>query len=207
MDGRSTKQYWEQIYQTKDTVREVSWYQDTPKTSINLILSTGIGKNGSIIDVGGGDSKLVDKLLELNFKNILVLDISAKSLQNAKARLRDKAKAITWIESDVLEFETDTRFDVWHDRATFHFLTKKEDIARYVEKAGKFLKPSGYLIISTFSVNGPKKCSGLDIRQYSEDLIKETFEKDFRLGRSFEETHTTPFSTEQNFLFSIFKRK
>ncbi|MDP2741636.1 MAG: class I SAM-dependent methyltransferase [bacterium] len=204
---QTRKQHWEEIYQTKDTVREVSWYQDTPKTSINFILSTGVNKNANIIDVGGGDSMLVDKLLELGFKNIFVLDISTKALQKAKTRLEEKGKTVIWIEADILEFDTESRFDIWHDRAAFHFLTKAEDIIRYVETAGKFIKPSGHLIVSTFSMNGPKKCSGLDITQHSENSIKKTFQKYFSHIRSFEEIHTTPFNTKQNFLFNLFKRK
>lgn len=207
MDSNSTKQHWEGIYQTKDTVREVSWYQNTPKTSIDLILSIGLDKNANIIDIGGGDSRLVDKLLELEFKNIFVLDISAKALQKAKTRLGEKAKSVIWVEADILEFGTESHFDIWHDRAAFHFLTKEEDIANYVEIAGKFIKSSGYLIISTFSTNGPKKCSGLDIAQYSEDSIKKTFQKDFSHIKSFEKIHTTPFNTKQNFLFNLFKRQ
>ncbi len=207
MENNSTKQHWEEIYQTKDTVREVSWYQDIPKTSIDFILSTGTDKNADIIDIGGGDSRLADKLLELGFKNVSVLDISAKALQKAKTRLGEKAKSVIWIEADILEFDTESRFDIWHDRAAFHFLTKEEDIANYIEIAGKLIKTSGYLVISTFSMNGPKKCSGLDITQYSEDSIKKTFQKDFGHIKSFEEIHTTPFNTKQNFLFNLFKRK
>jgi len=207
MGSNSTKQHWEGIYQTKDTAREASWYQNIPKTSTDLILSTGTDKNADIIDIGGGDSVLVDELSELGFKNISVLDISAKALQKAKTRIGKNEKSVIWIESDVLEFDTESRFDIWHDRATFHFLTKEEDIANYVEIAGKFIKPSGYLIISTFSTNGPKKCSGLEITQYSEDSIKKTFRKDFRHIKSFEEIHTTPFNTKQKFLFNLFKRK
>ncbi len=203
----STKQHWEKIYQTKNTVHEVSWYQDTPKTSIDLIVSTGVDENANIIDIGGGDSRLVDNLLELGFKNIFILDISAKALQKAKTRLGGKGKSAIYIEADILEFDTESRCNIWHDRAAFHFLTKKEDIVRYVENAGKIIKPSGYLIIATFSMNGPKKCSGLDIMQYSEDSIKKTFQKDFSHIRSFEEVHTTPFDTKQNFLFNLFKRK
>ncbi|MFA6097783.1 MAG: class I SAM-dependent methyltransferase [Candidatus Paceibacterota bacterium] len=204
---QAKKQHWEKIYLEKDTALEVSWYQDIPKTSIDLILSTGADHNANIIDIGGGDSKLVDKLLELGFKNLSVLDISARALQKAKTRLGEKAKSVNWIETDVLEFDTETHFDVWHDRAAFHFLTKKEDIASYVEIAGKFIKPGGHLIVSTFSMSGPKKCSGLDITQYSEDSIKKTFQEDFSHAKSFEEAHITPFNTEQNFLFNLFKRK
>lgn len=205
--NNSSKQHWENIYETKNTTKDVSWYQDIPKTSINLILSTGVDKNANIIDIGGGDSKLVDMLLELGFKNVFVLDISAKAIEKTKIRLGGKARLVTWIETDILEFDSDIRFDIWHDRATFHFLTKRDDIGRYVEIAGKFIKANAYLITSTFSVDGPSKCSGLNITQYSEDSIKKIFKKEFIHVRSFEEVHITPFNTKQNFLFSIFKRK
>ena len=206
MKNNPTKQHWEDIYKMKDTTSEVSWYQDDPRTSVELISSIGVGKNGYIIDIGGGDSKLADKLIEFGFKNLSVLDISAESLKKAKSRLGGKADSITWIESDVLEFETGTRFDVWHDRAAFHFLTRKEDITSYVDIAAKFIKPNGYLIVSTFSIHGPKKCSGLDITQYSENSINETFSKGFNHVKSFEEVHTTPFNTKQNFIWSVFQR-
>lgn len=207
MASNSTKQHWEKIYQTKDTVREVSWHQAAPKTSIDLILSTGVDKNANIIDVGGGDSRLADNLFELGFKNISVLDISAEALQKAKMRLGEKGKSIIYIEADILEFNTESHFDIWHDRAAFHFLTEEEDIVHYAGIAAKFIKPKGCLIISTFSMSGPQKCSGLDIMQYSEDSIKRAFQNDFSHERSFEEAHSTPFDTKQNFLFNVFKRK
>ena len=207
MPGNTNKKHWENIYQTKDTINEVSWYQDNPRTSVELILSTGLSKAASIIDVGGGDSKLVDKLLESGFKNLFVLDISAAALEKAKIRIGSKAGLITWIEADILEFETGARFDVWHDRAAFHFFTHEDDVASYAVASEKLVKPDGYLIISTFSVNGPKRCSGLDITQYSNDSIKKTFEKGFNHLKSFEESHTTPFSTQQNFLWSVFKHR
>ena len=113
---------------------------------------------------------------------------------------------VTWIESDILDFDTEIRFDTWHDRAAFHFLTDRKDITHYIEIAGKLIKPNGHLIISAFSESGPKKCSGLDITQYSEDLIKQTFRKEFDFIKSFEETHTTPFNTKQSFLWSVFRK-
>lgn len=206
MRNNPIKQHWENIYWTKDTTTEVSWYQDDPRISVDLILSTKASKVANLIDVGGGDSKLVDKLLALGFKNLFVLDISGEALEKAKRRLDDKANLVTWVESDILEFETDTHFDIWHDRAAFHFLTKKGDISRYIEATRTFIKPEGYLIISTFSVNGPKRCSGLDITQYSEDSIKRVFGKGFNHIKSFEETHATPFDTKQIFLWSVFKK-
>ena len=206
MQNNVKKQHWENIYRTKDTTTDVSWYQNYPQTSVDLILSTKMEKNSSFIDIGSGDSQLVDALLELGFKNLSVLDISSEALEKAKIRLGNKAASITWIESDILKFDTSKHFDVWHDRATFHFLTEKKDIAHYVEIADKLIKPKGYLVISTFSLNGPERCSGLDITQYSENSIKETFKKRFNHIRSFKETHATPFNTEQNFLWSIFKK-
>lgn len=204
--NKTKKEHWEKIYQSKDTTTDVSWYQDDPSTSIKLILSTGVNKVGNIIDVGGGDSKLVDKLLQLNYQNLSVLDISGKALKKAKVRLGENANLVTWIESDILEFDTRARFDIWHDRATFHFLTKKSDITDYAETAGKLVKPDGHLIISTFSENGPNQCSGLGITQYAKESIKKVFESDFKLVESFEETHQTPFNTKQSFLWSVFRK-
>jgi len=206
MNDMSKKQHWENIYQKKDTTSEVSWYQDSPDISIKLILSAATNKDGGIIDIGGGDSRLVDKLLELGFKNLSVLDISAKSLAKVKIRLGDKANLVTWIESDVLGFDTKAQFDIWHDRATFHFLTTKEDIDHYVEIAGKLIKPNGYLIIAAFSTSGPKRCSGLDITQYSEAVMKETFGRGFDHIKSFKETHITPFATKQSFQWTVFRK-
>lgn len=200
------KQHWGNIFRTKDTVNDVSWYQDYPKTSVDMVLSAGAGKDSAVIDVGSGDSRLVDALLELEFNSLSVLDISGEALEKARTRLGGKAADVTWIESDVLEFDTAERFDVWHDRAAFHFLTRREEVARYVELTGKLIKPGGYLVMATFAVDGPARCSGLDITQYSEDSIKETFKRDFNQVRSIKETHDTPFGTEQNFLWSVFRR-
>src|SRR3989344_3859507 len=195
-----TREHWEDIYCTKD-FNEVSWYQENPKTSVDLILSANTDKDANIIDIGGGDSRLVDKLLELHFRNISILDISLKALEKAQQRLGEKAKIVKWINSDLREFETSDRFDIWHDRALFHFLTSKKDIDKYVELVKKYLKPNGYLIIGTFSLKGPEKCSGLNVKRYSEDSIKKVFSKGFRYIKSFEEMHHTPFQTTQSFVY------
>ena len=199
------KEHWESIYQTKKP-NEVSWYQEKPKTSLNLIAEVGLGKNASIIDIGAGDSKLVDNLLDIGFRNITVLDVSSMALEKAKKRLGDRADAVKWIVSDLREFETSDRYDLWHDRAVLHFLTAEEDINKYAEVVRRFLKPNGYLILSTFSENGPKRCSGLDIKQYSEDSVKELF-SDFEHVKSFEEEHLTPWEASQIFIYSIFRKK
>ncbi|MBI4453896.1 class I SAM-dependent methyltransferase [Candidatus Woesearchaeota archaeon] len=197
-------EHWENIYQTKKS-NEVSWHQEKPKTSLNLISETNLDKDAKFIDVGAGDSNLVDNLLALGFKNITVLDVSSNALNRAKKRLRNKANDVKWIVSDLREFETNEKYDVWHDRAVLHFLTEKEDISGYVEKVRQLLKPSGYLIVSTFSENGPKKCSGLDIKQYSEDSMIKLF-NGFKHIKSFEEEHLTPWGASQIFIFNVFRK-
>ena len=157
-----------------------------------------------MIDIGGGDSKLVDFLLDEGFEDITVLDISAKALEKAKQRLGDLADKVKWIVSDITEFEPPTTFDLWHDRATFHFLTNKEQITRYMNTARKAVK--GYLTIGTFSDNGRKKCSGLDIKQYNEQTLTAELQNGFDKIRCITEDHITPFNTTQNFLFCSFKR-
>ena len=199
------KEHWESIYQTKKP-NEVSWYQDKPNTSLKLIAGTDLDKNAGIIDVGAGDSKLVDNLLDIGFRNITVLDVSSTALEKAKKRLGNRADAVKWIVSDLREFETSDRYDIWHDRAVLHFLTREEDINKYVEVVRRLLKTNGYLILSTFSENGPKRCSGLDIKQYSEDSIKELF-SDFKHLKSFEEEHLTPWGASQIFMYIIFRKK
>ena len=199
------KEHWESVYQAKKS-DEVSWFQEKPNTSLNLIAETGLDKDARIIDVGAGDSRLVDNLLVLGFRNITVLDVSSTALKRAKKRLRDKANSVKWIESDLMKFETNDRYDLWHDRAVLHFLTKEEDTIKYVELVRKFLKPKGYIIVSAFFANGPKRCSGLDIKQYSENSVKKLF-NDFEHIKSFEEEHLTPWGASQIFIHSIFKKE
>src|SRR3972149_4204028 len=148
-----TKEHWENVW-TRKKSNEVSWYQQDPKTSIDLILSTNPSKDAGIIDVGGGDSNLVDKLLDLGFKNITVLDISAKALKRAKERLGEKAKRVKWIECNLSELDTNDRYDIWHDRALLHFLPSEEDLKNYLDLTRNRVKETGYLILSTFSTNG-----------------------------------------------------
>lgn len=198
------KKHWETVYETKNP-DQVSWTQETPKTSLEFILSFGLKKSAKIIDIGGGDSKLVDYLLDAGFQNVTVLDVSSKSLEKAKARLGAKANKVNWIVSDITEFEPHSTFDVWHDRATFHFLTTNQQIKKYIKIATKCV--SGYLIIGTFSSNGPKKCSGLDIKQYDEEELTMELKNGFDKIQCVTEDHLTPFNTIQNFLFCSFKRQ
>ena len=198
------KEHWENIYQTKKS-NEVSWHQKKPKTSLNLISGINLDKGAKIIDIGAGDSKLVDNLLAVGFRNITVLDVSSNALNRVKKRLGNRANDVKWIVSDLMEFKTNNRYDLWHDRAVLHFLTEEEEINRYVERVRQLLKPNGYLIVSTFSENGPKKCSGLYIKQYSEDSMKKLF-SGFEHIKSFEEEHLTPWENSQIFIYSLFKK-
>lgn len=197
------KQHWETVYTTKQP-NEVSWTQETPQTSLDFIRSFNLSKSASIIDVGGGNSKLVDFLLNEGYENITVLDISATALEKAKVRLGERAEKVNWIVSDITEFKPTTTYDIWHDRAAFHFLTKDEQIGKYLSIVKNAVK--GFLVMGTFSESGPKKCSGLDIRQYSATSLEEIFKDDFTKLTCKTEDHTTPFNTTQNFTFCSFKR-
>ena len=163
--------------------------------------------DANIIDIGGGDSHFVDALLDKGYKNIWVLDISSKAIDKAKQRLGARANNVHWIVSDVTEFEPPVQVDFWHDRAAFHFLTTEDEIYKYVTIAEDAIKKDGYLILGTFSENGPEKCSGLKIKQYSEASMSARFEVAFDKIKCITEDHITPFSTVQNFLFCSFKKK
>lgn len=203
-EKQNYKDHWQNVYETKNP-NEVSWTQKIPQTSLDLIEEVSKGKSSKIIDIGGGDSNLVDFLLEKGFENISVLDISAKALEKAKTRLEVQAENVDWIVTDITEFKTSTEYDIWHDRAVFHFLTTQDKIKKYVEIVRNAV--SDTLIIGTFSVDGPQKCSGLPILQYNEERLKNIFSQDFELVRSFTEDHITPFNTVQNFIFCQFKKK
>lgn len=198
------KNHWEKVYETKNP-DQVSWTQEVPKTSLDFINSFKLEKSAKIIDIGGGDSNLVDHLLDAGFENITVLDISAKALEKVQKRLGEKAKKVSWIVSDITEFKPDTTYDVWHDRAAFHFLTSAEQIEKYQEIVSNSV--DGYLIIGTFSENGPLKCSGLDITQYNQEKLTTEFSEKFQKISCLTEDHKTPFDTFQSFLFCSFRRK
>jgi ubiquinone/menaquinone biosynthesis C-methylase UbiE len=199
------KQHWENIYSTKQ-LQDVSWYQPTPTTSIDFLKAFNISTSAKIIDVGGGDSFLVDNLLDMGYQDITVLDISAASLDRAKKRLGDKAAKVKWIVADATTFKPNEQYDFWHDRAAFHFLTQDEEINNYIETIREHLKPTGILIIGTFSEQGPKKCSGIEIKQYSEITMTERLQKFFEKVKCITVDHKTPFDTIQNFIFCSFKK-
>lgn len=201
------KEHWDKIYATK-AENELSWFQPYPKTSVEFLDSFNLPLTVNIIDIGGGDSHLVNVLLEKGYQNIWVLDISANAIERTKKRLGNQANKIHWIISDVTEFDfSDLQFDLWHDRAAFHFLTTEEKIYKYVFAAEDAIKKGGYLLLGTFSEQAPKKCSGLEIKQYSETSISARFKVYFEKIRCIHEDHITPFNSIQNFLFCSFKRK
>lgn len=201
----SNKNHWENVFSTKSR-NQVSWTQEYPKTSIDYIESLSLPKSANIIDVGGGDSNLVDALLDRGYQNIWVLDISETALDKARNRLAIKAQNVNWIVTDILEFQSDIRFDFWHDRAVFHFLTESCDIEKYVNLVCNLVAEGGGFLLGTFSENGPQKCSGLNITQYNDIKMKETFDLCFQSVKCFSEDHITPFNTVQNFQFCGFKK-
>jgi len=198
------KNHWENVYKTKNE-NEVSWFQETPHKSIDLIKSINIDFSCNIIDVGAGDSRLVDNLLLLGFKNITVLDISSKSIEKAKIRLGEKSDLISWVVSDINEYKSEKKFDLWHNRAAFHFLRSTKKIKSYVKLVNELINNQGTLIISTFSKNGPLKCSGLEVSQYDRKGISELF-KNFKLNKSEIYIHKTPFNTNQEFIYNVLSK-
>ncbi|MBS1491356.1 MAG: class I SAM-dependent methyltransferase [Bacteroidetes bacterium] len=199
------KKHWETIYQTKE-LNEVSWYQPVPETSLHFLKQYNIPTTAKIIDAGGGDSLLVDHLLNMGYLHISVLDISAQAIHRAKKRLGHQAKKVTWIVADVTTFKPTEKYDFWHDRAAFHFLTNEKEISQYIETIQQSLNPSGMLVIGTFSEKGPEKCSGIEIKQYSETSMTDRLKKYFEKIRCIIVEHTTPFNTLQNFIFCSFRK-
>lgn len=200
------KDHWENVY-TKKSPLEVSWYQTHPAISLDLIASTGIDHSARIIDVGAGASVLVDKLLEAGYKDITVLDIASKAMDYAKERLGSRAQKVVWVVADITEFEPSQQYDLWHDRAVFHFLTDKTDRRKYVEALKKTLKPEGHLILSAFSLEGPPQCSGLSVERYDVEKMKKELGDEFEFITSKRESHVTPWQAEQEFIYCHFKKK
>ncbi len=206
MEQFDKKKHWDSIYSTKQTT-EVSWYEPNPATSMAHINALDLNKDAFIIDIGGGDSLLVDHLLKNGFTNVSVLDISQAAIDKAKNRLGELATRVTWLVSDIVNFKPEHKYDLWHDRAAFHFLTTTKDIEKYIQIATQSLNENGSLFIGTFSTLGPKKCSGIDIQQYSETTMETIFTKHFDKIKCIETEHKTPFETLQNFVFCSFKKK
>ncbi len=206
METFDRKNHWENIYQTKQP-EEVSWYQPSPRISLDVMQQHAIPTTAHIIDVGGGDSLLVDHLLMLGYEHITVLDISEEALRRAQQRLGTEAKKVTWLQADAATFEPTQAYDFWHDRAAFHFLTDQKEIEHYLKAVHQSLSSNGIFLVATFSQQGPKKCSGIPIQQYSEKSITERFHFYFEKISCQTHDHFTPFNTLQNFIFCTFRKK
>lgn len=205
MERFDRKKHWENIYQTKE-LKDVSWYEPTPETSLDFFKQFNVPSTAKIIDIGGGDSFLVDHLLDLGYQDISILDISAAAIERAKKRLGNKAGKVKWIVADAAKFEPTEHYDFWHDRAAFHFLTNELEISNYLDTAQKNITPTGILVIGTFSEQGPKKCSSIEIKQYSENSMSEQLKNFFEKIKCITIDHKTPFNTIQNFVFCSFRK-
>jgi len=194
------KKHWEQVYKGKSPL-EVSWFQLQPTHSLRFIQSTGITKQDFIIDVGGGASVLVDRLLDDGYENLAVLDISSSALEHAKQRLGERAEKVKWYEADITSFNPPNAYSLWHDRAVFHFLTQKSDREKYIKTLKKAVPRHGHIILAAFSIGGPKKCSGLDIVQYDAGKLLNVLGDEFVLVEEIEESHMTPANNEQKFSY------
>jgi len=196
-----SKSHWEKVYRTKQP-NEVSWYRPHLDVSLQLIEEASPNRDAQIIDVGGGESTLVDDLLNRGYHNLSVLDVSATALVVAKERLGDKADKVDWLCGDVTTFAFSRhQYDVWHDRAVFHFLTKSEERAAYVRQVAHAVKPGGHVIVATFGPEGPTKCSGLDVVRYGADALHHEFGSDFQLVKHLTELHRTPAGLIQQFTY------
>ena len=199
-------EHWNQVYQTK-TPDDLSWFQTRPATSLRLIEACGVAKDDGIIDVGGGASVLVDFLLEAGYRGLAVLDISAAALDHSKGRLGARAGVVDWFAADVTTFTSPRQFGLWHDRAVFHFLTEQADRQKYVETMKRTLTPDGHAVIGTFAIDGPEKCSGLSVCRYDAPAICAELGAEFQLVEQVNDTHVTPWNTEQRFSYFRFARR
>jgi len=206
MNDVSRQNHWEKVYATKGE-SEVSWFQETPALSLELIRLVGAIQNSGIVDIGGGASRLADGLVSQGFEDVTVLDLSAAALASARARMGDKANRVTWIAADVTTWEPSRTYDVWHDRAAFHFLTDPKDQAAYMTRLRRALRPGGHAIIGTFALDGPERCSGLVVSRHDAGSLAATLGGGFELIDSRRHEHITPWGTPQRFQFSTFRRE
>ena len=195
---------WESVYQSKEEA-ETNWFEDRPQVSLDLIAETGAGKDVAIVDVGAGSSRLVDCLLEQGFRRITVLDLSETALAKARARLPPEAP-VEWVVANVLHWQPSGRFDVWHDRAAFHFLTEASDQNAYLKVMDQALVSGGHAIIGTFAIDGPTSCSGLPVARYDAALLSERLGSGYRLVRSLNHAHRTHWGSVQRFHFAVFQK-
>lgn len=205
MSNIERRAHWENVYQTRGE-REVSWYEESPSISLDYIRATGAKPGASIIDIGGGASRLVDTLLDEGFEAVTVLDLSEKALATSKARLGARGAKVQWVAADVTTWEPSQTYDVWHDRAAFHFLTDPKDRAAYAARVLRAVRPGGHVIIGTFALDGPERCSGLPVVRYDAVSLSKILGPSFKLIESRNHAHQTPMGAIQRFQFSRFRR-
>ena len=205
MESESRRAHWENVYASK-AENEVSWFQESPAPSLALIAGVRATPDSAIIDIGGGASRLVDHLIEHGFHDVTVLDLSAAALEIAKARLGERAGRAQWLVADATTWQPSRAYDVWHDRAAFHFLTEDRDRAAYIARLKQGLKIGGHAIIATFALDGPEKCSGLPVMRYDASRLGQALGPEFKLLQSHGNDHATPWGSHQQFQFSLFQR-
>ena len=204
MSTGARQAHWENIYTTK-AEGEVSWFEDSPGVSLKLIKAAGASQTAAIIDVGGGASRLVDTLIDLGYQNVTVLDLSEAALAMAKTRMGNKSQSVHWIVADATTWQPSAKnYDVWHDRAAFHFLTDEYDREAYVARLKEALRPGGAAIIGSFSLDGPEKCSGLPVQRYDAVSLGQILGPSFSLVQTLDHEHRTPWGASQKFQFSRF---
>lgn len=201
----SRQSHWQDVY-SKKSENEVSWFQASPSPSLELIAKLSVTEDSSIIDVGGGASRLVDHLIDRGYGDLTVLDLADAALQAAKGRLGKRADRVHWIAADVTIWEPERVYDIWHDRAAFHFLTEERDRAAYIERLQRGVRMGGHAIIATFALDGPEKCSGLPVMRYDSQSLGHTIGRAFQLVDTRRHVHSTPWKSDQSFQFSVFRR-
>jgi SAM-dependent methyltransferase len=205
MNDVGRRNHWENVYATKGE-HEVSWFQEAPEPSLQLIGLAGATRSSGIIDIGGGASRLVDCLVSQGYQDVTVLDLSEAALASARSRIGEEASRVTWIAADVTAWEPSRTYDVWHDRAAFHFLTDAKDQMAYVARLRRALRPGGHAIIGTFAPDGPERCSGLTVSRYDANSLAATLGPGFELIDARRHEHATPWGATQKFQFSTFRR-
>lgn len=206
MQSESREVHWQNVYTTKAEAG-VSWFQETPEPSLQLMAEVEATPASAIIDIGGGASRLVDRLIDRGFEDLTVLDLSGAALEAAKARLGGRAASVQWIVADVTVWEPSKAYDIWHDRAAFHFLSGHDDRVAYVARLTRALKTGGYAIIATFAPDGPEQCSGLPVVRYDADGLAQVLGPAFELVHTRRHAHATPWGSVQSFQFSVFRRR
>jgi SAM-dependent methyltransferase len=204
MQSESRQAHWEGVY-TKKGENEVSWFQENPAPSLELIAQVGATSASAIVDIGGGASRLVDNLVERGFEDVTVLDLSEAALEAAKIRLGCRAAQVHWFVADVTSWEPQKTYDIWHDRAAFHFLTEESDRTAYLARLERALKVGGYAVIATFALDGPERCSGLPVVRYDPANLDQTLGRRFKLVDTHRHAHATPWGSQQSFQFSVFR--